>query len=51
METFPGAFMLLGASLYSVTSVLSFYTYTQRGRLLVDSKGREIEPDTQETKL
>lgn len=42
IETFPSAFMLLGAAIALVLTALNFVVYTQRRNMLVDRKGKRI---------
>ncbi len=46
IDTFPSAFLLLGASIGLVLAFANVGIFTQRRKLLVDRKGREINEGT-----
>ena len=43
LETFPGAFLLMGAALTLLLAVANFYIYTKRSRLIGVDRGLEVD--------
>ncbi len=46
IETYPSAFLLLGAAIGLALAAANFFVFTQRRKLLVDRMGREINEGT-----
>ena len=42
IDTFPSAFLLLEAAVVTLLVYLNFFVYTQRGKMLLDRRGNQI---------